>query len=658
MAFDLSTAQPVSRFDISTAQPVTQPEPPAEKPGALAAVGGEFASGVNRAVIGGLDFFTADQVNNILQLAGSEKRVPTFSEQAEKFGITQGGFMEEGLARDVVSTAGETAALAGGFGGAVRTAATQLPLVQRAGESVKAGVLREMGRATPRQDITAGALAGAGAEIGAEFGGETGELIGGLAAPLAPTAVRVAGAEGVRRLVRGGEETLAGMRRTLADFAEAGAVPNLGVAIGSERLQGLQTLSGKFLGGAPLRKSIQEAAQKIQTRRDELSGLISTKKGVIAAGRTIDKAIKAEGGFIDRFHQKSTELWSPLDTALKNKQVLLKNTRPTLDNLVREGALASELNNPTIARINKLAKEGGDIVSYNELKDLRSSLGRRIAQNDLSSDIPQAELRQLYGAVTNDIKTVAERQGKLGMFNRANNYTRGGQERIGDFLQKTINKGEFNKIFDAVTRGGEGVQMVNAFKRSMKPDEWNVVASNVIRRLGKPTAGTTTAVDAEGFSFNKFVTDWNKLGDVKKAMFSGSPQLDKYRDNLNRIARMASKVKADVLASANPSESGATIANMATIGGAAGALASGNTTVLASLLASVGANNVFGRLMTSKGFVNWLAQSTRLSDAKLPAHIARLAAIVNVDKPEDIEAVEGIFNILTEDMTAQLSAPQ
>jgi len=645
----IAVEQPVSQFGgVAVDQ---QDALTAEEPGALTKIGGEFAAGVNRTVIGGLDFFTADQVNNILELSGSEKRVPTFSEQAAKIGATQGGFMEEGLARDVVATAGETAALGAGVGGGLRTAATQLPLIQRGGESVKAGVLRELGRPTARQDITAGALAGAGAELGAEYGGETGELVGSLAAPLAPTAARVAGSEGVRRAVRGGEDALVSVRRTLADFAEARAVPNIGQAIDSPGLQAAQTRSSKFFGGSPLIKSIQTAAQKLQLRRDEIAGRISGKADTTKAGRTIERAIKGEGGFIDRFHLKSNELWSPLDTALKNKQVKLKNTRPTLDNLIREGALAKELNNPTIARINQLAKEGDDIVSYNELKDLRSSLGRRIAQNDLTSDIPQAELRQLYGAVTNDIKTVAESQGKLGMFNRANNYTRGGQERIGDFLQKTINKGDFVKIYDAVTRGGEGVQTVNAFKRSMKPAEWNVVAANVVRQLGRPTPGKTTTVEGDDFSFVKFVTDWNKLGDVKKAMFSGSPELDKYRNNLNRLSRMGATLKADVLAGANPSETAAALSQTAALGTALGAASQGNYTLLKALVGAAAANKTFAHVMTEPKLVNWLAKSTRLSDAKLPAHIARLGVIANPDKPGEVEAVEDIFNAFSDSPT-------
>lgn len=88
------------------------PEP--REPGPLEKVGGELAAAFNRTVIGGVDFFTLDQVNNILELAGSEKRVPTFTKGAEAIGATQGGFMEPGLGRDVTQAAGTT--LAAGMG--------------------------------------------------------------------------------------------------------------------------------------------------------------------------------------------------------------------------------------------------------------------------------------------------------------------------------------------------------------------------------------------------------------------------------------------------------------------------------------------------------------------------------------------------------------
>ena len=97
MAFDISTAKPVQKssgFDISTAKPVVQDgDYQAAKPkndGAQGGLGsdalnvaGEFAAGVNRVAADTADFFTTDQVNAILELAGSDKRVPTIREALE-----------------------------------------------------------------------------------------------------------------------------------------------------------------------------------------------------------------------------------------------------------------------------------------------------------------------------------------------------------------------------------------------------------------------------------------------------------------------------------------------------------------------------------------------------------------------------------------------
>ena len=65
----------------------------------------EFAAGVNRGSAQMADFFTADQVNAILQLSGSEKRIPSINETISP--ATQGGFMPEGIPRQVVGAAGE-----------------------------------------------------------------------------------------------------------------------------------------------------------------------------------------------------------------------------------------------------------------------------------------------------------------------------------------------------------------------------------------------------------------------------------------------------------------------------------------------------------------------------------------------------------------------
>lgn len=141
----------------------------------------EFAAGVNRSVFGALDFLGPDNINAILELSGSEKRVPTFSGE---LAAPKGQFVE-GLPGRVIGTAGELAGISAGVGSAIRGAAGQLSPLAVAGETAGRGLLRQLGLTTAKADIAAGAAAGAGQEVGREVGGETGALIGAVAAPLA-----------------------------------------------------------------------------------------------------------------------------------------------------------------------------------------------------------------------------------------------------------------------------------------------------------------------------------------------------------------------------------------------------------------------------------------------------------------------------------------
>ena len=148
----------------------------------------EFAAAANRPVFEMLDFLGPDTVNAIFQVSGSDYRVPTLMETVG----SEGGFMEPGLARDVVRAGGETAPVALGFGQLLRSLASRLPAMA-AGESVARGVTRQMASSTAGQDVVTGLAAGAGAElgeaagesIGGETGGQVGRMAGAVVAPIA-----------------------------------------------------------------------------------------------------------------------------------------------------------------------------------------------------------------------------------------------------------------------------------------------------------------------------------------------------------------------------------------------------------------------------------------------------------------------------------------
>lgn len=136
-------------------------------------VASEFAAAVNRGAVNLLDFFTTDQINNIMQIAGSEKRIPTFGDIAEP--ATKGNFMEDGLAKRAVRAGGEFVAPAAATGQVIRAAATALP--QAANLTTGQRVIQAA--ASPAsKEIPSAVAAGVGSELGGEAGGEIGEALG------------------------------------------------------------------------------------------------------------------------------------------------------------------------------------------------------------------------------------------------------------------------------------------------------------------------------------------------------------------------------------------------------------------------------------------------------------------------------------------------
>ena len=151
----------------------------------------EFAAAANRSIFDMVDFLGPGTVNAVLELAGSEKRVPTASGTL----ASPGGYMEEGVARDAVQGAGEVAPAAIAVGSLLRTMAGRLPAAAP-GESALRGTARQLGQSTPAQDAIGGIGAGAGGEIGEAVGGDTGRLAGSVAGSMVtalPAAYRSVG---------------------------------------------------------------------------------------------------------------------------------------------------------------------------------------------------------------------------------------------------------------------------------------------------------------------------------------------------------------------------------------------------------------------------------------------------------------------------------
>ena len=302
MAFDLKTAKPIGQgFDIQTAKP-TQPAAPAQQPipveqateqptsvddsaldvmrqklieNPATATLAEFGSAVNRGAVNLLDFFGPKAINSALELAGVEARIPEIAETETGKAATTGQFMEPGLGREVVRTAGEFVAPAGVTGQALRTAAAAVPLARTTGQRV----IQQLGGTTAAQDVAAATLAGGGREVGGEIGEEVagekgrkvGEFLGGMLAPIGGTLAKESGkilvTKGAKKLLSESAPTIEGLKQAARKVYND--IDSLGVTVNSssvDRLSNqLSTLVRKEGFNPTIHPKVNAALREFQT---------------------------------------------------------------------------------------------------------------------------------------------------------------------------------------------------------------------------------------------------------------------------------------------------------------------------------------------------------------------------------------------------------
>jgi hypothetical protein len=165
-------------------------QPIQETPGVLqqtSNVALEAIAGFNRPFAWLADKTVMTPINIIQEMRGK----PLIS--LESMVGERGQFNGEGLITDAAAAAGELSSAFLGGGTVTRTFSSLLDDAAKYGESTVRGVLRQMGRVSPSQDLAMGAGAGIGGEITAEAAEkilgeeykEEARMIGQLAAPVA-----------------------------------------------------------------------------------------------------------------------------------------------------------------------------------------------------------------------------------------------------------------------------------------------------------------------------------------------------------------------------------------------------------------------------------------------------------------------------------------
>ena len=275
-------------------------------------------------------------------------------------------------------------------------------------------------------------------------------------------------------------------------------------------------------------------------------------------------------------------------------------------------------------------RSNSDRLSFDELRAFRSEIGELVGDHKTVVKASTKRLKKLYAALSADQRAVATTHSPeaLKAFNRADKFFKAGSQRIENALSLIGDVKSPEQAFDKImkfanVRGGN-IKVLRALQRSLPKDEWDSIASAVVRRMGMKNAGGVSGADAE-FGVNEFVSKFAGLsGKGKDALFGASNPLRSELDNLINVAGFAK----DIDSLRNAPNTGAVVLQGLLAGGL---FLNAPKTAFAALAA-----NVTARMMGSAKVVRWMAGLKSASNSRkaMSAHFARLKSVSDTLDPE------------------------
>ncbi len=292
-----------------------------------------------------------------------------------------------------------------------------------------------------------------------------------------------------------------------------------------------------------------------------------------------------------------------------------------------------------------------DTIPFGALREIRTAIGKDLDEPLLSgaTGSQNAALRQVYGALTEDMSAVAKLAGPEARkaLAVADRYTRAWMNTAGVTLNKI---GKFDTDEQAYTyamsRLGDGGTNLQRLRNQFEPEEWDTVAASVLEKMGLAKAGAQDAT-GEVFSVNTFMTNWSKMSpEAKNALFGGKRYAE-MREGLDTLVDVASSLKG-VEKLANTSNTGRVLITYLTLTGAGTGLAEmgagqGTGAISAFLVGGLGSRGA-AKLITSPAFIKWLTTPVTNPNG-IGAHFGRLTAIASKD-PALKEPIEAFLQAL------------
>jgi len=285
-----------------------------------------------------------------------------------------------------------------------------------------------------------------------------------------------------------------------------------------------------------------------------------------------------------------------------------------------------------------LAK-GGGTLPYQAIKSIKGKIGNKLSSFDLVNPVDKAQLKTIYGVLSEDIKLSLKGNVKaLSSLSRANKYYQSGLKRIDDYLQPISKTADPDRIASLlINTGKEGSSRLNAIKKSLNEDQYNVFVSNVIDRMGRLQASQALSgefVEGVGkFSSETFLTNYNKLSKAARdSLFSGKGWTKGMKKDFDQIVNISNFIRESGKTFRNPSGTADRLVGQFAFIGGGGMAVMGQPQFLLSLPLVIGGANISARLMTNPSFIKWLAQGIKISGNKgvdgAIEHLGRLGVVM------------------------------
>jgi hypothetical protein len=581
--------------------------------------------------------------NTIAEMAGSERRLPPLGDVLERIktdvGLPEPITTTEKVAQGAMEA---TTSLAAPLGAGRFLTQAASPSLRAAGT-----ILSEQ----PYMQAIQAPLAGGASRLAEEKGaGTAGQVAAGVGAAAVPTLANIT-SQAIKTGLRGGLRAGAGgteaaspqeIARNIETFRAAGTTPTAGQATqripvmlaesGMSRIPGSAGVVREFAG-----RQQKQISEKLAQIREELSPVSEPSVAGTAIREGVPETFAAKRGVERRLYSDIENYIQP------NMLVQPSNFKGTLDQISGgikgAPALSEVMSNPKLASIRTafdadLDKKTGTLP-YEAIKSLRSRIGENLAGISILNDVPRAEFKRLYAALSEDMRQAAAKAGPgaVKALNRANKYSEAMHARA-DKLQSFINRQEPEAIFQAALQGSKiGGTRLAALMKSLPKEDQKAVTSAFVARMGMAPSGLQNEA-GEIFSTNTFLTNWNNLSKPARQQLFGRYGSE-FSSNMDKIARTAALIRRGGNIQANPSGTAGALMQVATITSLAGSFGAGKFGFAKGILGVLGTSYLGSKLFTSPRYVEWLAKNIDVSPNAIPTAVASLQEIArDEDNPE------------------------